>query len=204
MSAPARRPATYDDVLAAPDHLTAEILAGELHVSPRPAVPHQLLAIGLSAGLYGRYHRSGGGRPGGWVILPEVELHLGEPDPRTVVAVPDLSGWRRERMPQPPSTPAVSLRPDWVCEILSPGPANVRRDRVLKTAAYHRAGIPWMWIVDPLARTIEVLKRQDAGYLIAASHSGDVEVTVPPFDAEPLDLGAWWPEGDEDDGEVTD
>jgi Uma2 family endonuclease len=192
MTGPARRIATYDDVLAAPEGMTAEILNGELHLSPRPGVPHQLTASSMGADVLVRFARERGG-PGGWSVLRRVELHLGEHDPRSVVAVPDLSGWRKERMPQPPLTAAVQLSPDWVCEILSPGAANARRDRVLKADAYHRAGVQWMWIVDPVVRTIEVMERTDAGWLRVHTHDGDGEARLPPFEAVAFDTAPWWP-----------
>lgn len=200
MSDPARKVATYDDLLAAPDGFTAEILMGELHLTPRPAALHQAVNTAMSWTLFGRFGRQGGAGPGGWLILAEVELHLGDPEPTSTVVVPDLSGWRRERLPGVPDTPAIAVRPDWVCEILSPGAANTRRDRVLKQATYHRVGVPWVWIVDPIAQTVEVLTHRDEGYLIAAVHTGAVEVVVPPFEAEPVDLGAWWPGAGDEDG----
>jgi hypothetical protein len=202
MSLPARERATYDDVLAAPDGFTAEILMGELHLTPRPSAVHQAVNTGISWSLFGRFGRAGGSGPGGWLILTEVELHLGDPEPTSTVVVPDLSGWRRERLPEVPDTAAIAVRPDWVCEILSPGAANTRRDRVLKQSIYHQAGVPWLWIVDPVAHTVEVLAHRDEGYLITAVHTGHVQVAIPPFEAEAIDLGAWWPgEPDEDDGD---
>ena len=193
MADPAPRVATYDDVLAAPEGMTAELLNGELHLSPRPAASHQSTSSELGADVLMSFARGRGG-PGGWIILHEVELHLGQPDPRSVVAVPDLAGWRRERMPVKPSTPAIALSPDWVCEVLSPGPRNVRRDRILKADAYHHAGVAWMWLVDPIARTVEVFRREDTGWMWVATHGGEGEARLPPFEAVAFDVGAWWPE----------
>jgi Uma2 family endonuclease len=202
MGQTAQRVATYDDVLRAPEGMTAEILAGELHLSPRPGGGHQQTTTGLGADVWQQFHRRGGG-PGGWVIVSEIELHLGDvlgrSDPRSVVAVPDISGWRRERMPVAPTGPGVTLAPDWVCEVLSPGSANLRRDRVLKSDLYHEAGIPWMWLVDPIGRLIEVFQHHAPGWTRVASHAGDGEGRLPPFDAVAFDVGAWWPEGAEDE-----
>ncbi|HLA78916.1 MAG TPA: Uma2 family endonuclease, partial [Vicinamibacteria bacterium] len=86
-----RRPATYDDLLAVPDHQVGEILAGDLHVSPRPAPRHARASSGLGAAVFGPFDAGRGG-PGGWWILDEPELHLGSD-----VLVPDLAGWKRER-----------------------------------------------------------------------------------------------------------
>src|SRR4051812_49194820 len=107
---PARRVATYADIVALPPHVVGEIVDGELSVSPRPASPHTAAASILGAELIGPFWKGRGG-PGGWIILDEPELHLG-----ANVLVPDLAGWRRERMPQIPDAAAFTLAPDWVCE----------------------------------------------------------------------------------------
>lgn len=200
MGSPAPRIATYQDVLDAPEGHTAELMDGSLWVAPRPGVPHQSVSSEMGADLVIRQRRKRGDGPHGWIILKEVELHLGDPTPKSLVIVPDLSGWRRERMPRRPTTPAISLRPDWVCEILSPGPHNVRRDRLVKLPLYHQLGVPWVWIADPLGRTIEVYRHQAEGYLLQI-YGGDGEVTLPPFDEAPFVLGNWWPEVDEDETE---
>jgi len=192
MSDPATTPATYADVLAAPEGMTAEILDGELHLSPRPSAHHQVTTSELGADLLMGFARGRGG-PGGWVILDEVELHLGAPEPTSVVAVPDLSGWRKERMPAAPATAAVQLAPDWVCEVLSPGARNVRRDRLIKAEVYHRAEVSWMWLVDPVAQVVEVFRREEAGWLRAATHAGGGQARLPPFDAVTFDVAPWWP-----------
>ena len=122
VSAASRR-ATYDDLIAVPDHLAAEILDGELFTSPRPASPHVYATIALGCGLFGRFNGPPGGSdaPGGWWIRPDPELHLG-PD----VLVPDLAGWRREGMPVIPDVAAFTVAPDWVCEVVSPSTAPPR------------------------------------------------------------------------------
>src|SRR5207249_2269272 len=93
----------------------------------------------------------GADRPGGWWILFEPELHLGEN-----VLVPDHAGWRRERMPLLPDVAAFTLAPDWVCEVISPSTAHIDRGRKLR--AYAREQVAHLWFVDPLARTIEVYR----------------------------------------------
>src|SRR5437868_1475484 len=122
-----KRRATYDDIVKLPAHVVGEILNGELIVSPRPAVPHANAAGGIAIAIRGPFHRRPGdpGGPGGWWILPEPELHL-----HGDVVVPDLAGWRRERMPRLPTGVGVELPPDWVCEIASPSTARI--DRVKK------------------------------------------------------------------------
>jgi hypothetical protein len=106
----AKRRATYEDLLAVPEHLVAELIHGALVTQPRPAAPHALAASVLGIELGGPFHRGKGGGPGGWILLDEPELHLRGGH----VLVPDLAGWRRERMPEVPATTAFELAPDWV------------------------------------------------------------------------------------------
>jgi len=182
------RKATYDDVLAAPEHQVAEILGGELFLSPRPASPHALASSVLGSELTGAFHRPPGdpAGPGGWWIVDEPELHLGDD-----VVVPDIAGWRRERMARVPNAAWFELAPDWLCETLSP--STVRIDRGRKLAIYAREGVGHLWLLDPLARTLEVLRLGDDGrYRIAAVHTGDDHPRAEPFDALALDLARLW------------
>src|SRR5262245_26222108 len=107
---PLKKGATYDDLWDVPEHFVAEIFDGELYASPRPAARHTHASSVLGAQILGAFHRSG---PDGWVILDEPELHFGND-----VLVPDLAGWRRERMPTVPADAFFTLAPDWVCEVL--------------------------------------------------------------------------------------
>jgi Uma2 family endonuclease len=192
MGEPTRRKATYEDLCRVPDHLVAEILAGELHVSPRPAAFHSLAASALGGDLHGPFQRGRSG-PGGWWVLHEPELHLAED-----VLAPDLAGWRRERLPRVPKVAAFTLPPDWVCEVLSPGTAM--RDRVLKMPIYARAGVAHLWLIDPEVQTLEVFRREAGGWLLVAAHAGRAQVRAEPFDAVELELAALWADGE---GEET-
>jgi Uma2 family endonuclease len=190
MANTARKRATYADVLAAPEHVVAEVIDGDLHLQPRPAKAHTLAATVLGAELVPPFGRGRGG-PGGWVILDEPELHLADD-----ILVPDLAGWRRERMPRiVDDLPYFTLAPDWVCEILSPSTAKV--DRTSKLAAYAREGVKHAWLVDPLLRTLEVLRLEGGRWLILAAHEGDAKVCAEPFEVFELDLGVLWDEGSE-------
>ena len=130
---------------------------------------------------------SGRSGPGGWWILAEPELHLG-PD----VLVPDLAGWRRARMPHVPETAYFPLAPDWVCEILSPSTASL--DRAKKLAIYAREGVGHAWLMDPIARTLEVLRLEGGRWSILVTHAGDDMVRVEPFEAIEFGLGEFWVE----------
>jgi Uma2 family endonuclease len=186
MASPVKRPAAYEDLLRVPDNKVAEIVAGDLHVSPRPASRHALASSLLGSGLVESFHRGRGG-PGGWWILDEPELHLG-PD----VLVPDLGGWRRERMPEFPDAPAFTLSPDWVCEIVSPSTESL--DRAKKMPVYAREGVAHLWLVNPSARTLEVYRLAEGRWLLLATHEGTAHVRAEPFDAVELALGPLWGE----------
>ena len=183
--------ATYEDLVAVAPHLVAEILDGELIVSPRPAPPHAIASsvIGIHVGGAFQLGRGGteGGGPGGWWILDEPELHFGPP---LEVVVPDIAGWRRVRMPLPPDTAAFELAPDWVCEVVSPATAGT--DRVRKMSVYAREGVAHLWLVDPLARTLEVYRLEGERWVVASTHAGNEALRAEPFDAVALDMSAWW------------
>ena len=186
MSRPAsdRRPATYADLLAVPDHLVAEILEGELHTSPRPAPRHAVASSGLGADLSGPFDRGRGG-PGGWWILDEPELHLGDD-----VVVPDVAGWRRTRLPEMPADAFFTLAPDWVCETLSP--STERIDRGTKRAIYAREGVAHLWLLNPIAETLEAYRLDQGRWLLLETHAGDVAARIEPFDAVELELWRFW------------
>ncbi len=180
----AETPATYQDLMSLPDHVVGEILCGVLHVSPRPASAHALASSGLGIEIGSPFMRGRGG-PGGWWILDEPELHLGDE-----VMVPDLAGWRRERMAQVPEVPYFTLAPDWICEVLSPSTARV--DRIVKMSLYARHGVSHAWLVDPLARTLEVYRRHEDAWLFLGGFSDDQKVRAEPFDAAEICLGDLW------------
>ncbi len=181
---PTKRAATYADIEALPSHLVGEIIDGDLYVSPRPAVPHAAASSAIAFELGGPFQFGRGG-PGGWWLLAEPELHL-----QAQVLVPDLAGWRKERMPRRPRTPAIELAPDWVCEVLSISTGVI--DRTKKSRAYADAGVRWMWLVDPIARTLEVLRLDGAQWIVAANFGDTATVRAEPFDAIELDLSLWW------------
>jgi Uma2 family endonuclease len=182
--------ATYDDLMKVPEHMVAEIIDGELIASPRPASPHALAASGIGSDLFGRFNRPPGDpeAPGGWWILYEPELHLG-PD----VIVPDLAGWGRARMPSLPNVAAFDLAPDWVCEVVSPSTARV--DRVRKMRIYARERVGHLWIVEPIARTVEVYRLEGDRWLVASTHAGADRTRAEPFEEVELDMSRWWIEG---------
>lgn len=180
----ARGRATYDDVIAAPEHVVAELIDGELFTSPRPGAPHARFASALGMDVGTAYDRGRGG-PGGWWILFEPELHFQEN-----VLVPDLAGWRRERMPELPKDHIFSIVPDWICEVTSP--SSGRLDRLKKMPIYLREGVAWAWIVDPDQQMLEVFRGEPNGWRLAATHGENEVVRIEPFDAIEIDLGSIW------------
>ena len=175
---------------AVPGHLVAEIVGGVLHTMPRPARRHTIAASNLGEELGPPFKRGRGG-PGGWVILDEPELHLGSgPD----ILVPDLAGWRRERMPDAvgddDAPPFFDLSPDWVCEVLSPRTEGF--DRGEKVPIYARESVRHVWLVDPIEQTLEVFALDVERYALLAVHHGEIRVRAEPFDAIELDLAILW------------
>jgi Uma2 family endonuclease len=191
--------ASYEDVLAAPEHKVAEVLFGVLHLNPRPAARHARATSSLGVEIGGPFDRGRGG-PGGWFILDEPELHFGPKDEEDIL-VPDIAGWRRERMPKIPDVAFFTLAPDWVCEILSD--STRATDRFEKMTIYARERVAHVWLVDPGARTLEVFRLSHASskkrkkptkteWTLAAVWRDDARVRAEPFDAIELDLSVLW------------
>lgn len=184
MSEPPRRKATYEDILAAPEHMVAEIVDGELHLHPRPAGPHTAAATVLAEEIGPPFGRGKGG-PGGWIILAEPELHL-----RSDVLVPDIAGWRRTTMDHVGNVAYFETRPDWICEVLSPSTEKI--DRKHKLTIYAREGVGHAWLVNPLVRTLEVLRLARGRWVNIGTYSDDEQVQAEPFDAITLELAELW------------
>lgn len=180
----ARKRATYDDVLSAPPDQVAEIVDGELHLHPRPTTLHARTSTVLGAELEFPFGRGKGG-PGGWLLLDEPELHLG-----THVLVPDLAGWRRERMPELPDAPYIMLAPDWLCEILSPSTEAL--DRGGKLPIYARQGVAHAWLINPSTRVLEVYRLDGTTFRLIATHVDRETVRAEPFEAYELELSLLW------------
>jgi Uma2 family endonuclease len=185
MGQPARRRATYEDLLAVQAPLVAELVNGVLITSPRPASRHARASSRLGGELHGPFDRGQAGGPGGWILLDEPELHLHED-----VLVPDIAGWRRTRMPELPDTAAFELAPDWICEVLSPSTHAV--DRAEKLPIYAREGVAHAWLVDPMEQTLEVFHLEQARWSLVGTWHGEAKVRAEPFDAIELELGALW------------
>lgn len=184
MSEPARKIATYEDVLASPPHVVAEVVHGVLYQSPRPALLHAAAASVVGEELGPPFKRGRGG-PGGWILLYEPEIHLGAD-----IIVPDVGGWRRETLPTLPDEAYLTVAPDWVCEVASPSTRALDRGR--KLDVYLREGVRHVWIIEPLDRYLEVLELDGPSYRIVQRIT-EVEVArIVPFDAVEFDVAALW------------
>jgi Uma2 family endonuclease len=182
----ARRAAGWEDVLAAPEGVKAEVIAGELFLHPRPRPAHGHTQASLSSEVFPAYYHGRGG-PGGWWILIEPDVDFGPHD----VVSPDLVGFRRERMPDFPAERPIRVVPDWVCEVLSPSTA--RRDRIEKADLYLRFGVPYLWLVDLESRILEAFEARAGAWVRLGAWSDGDRPQVPPFDAIALPVGSLFP-----------
>ena len=181
-----RKRARYEDLLQVPDRFVAEFIDGELTTAPRPSFPHARAVSIISRNLdpFDR-SRSGTAGLGGWWILHEPELHL-EAD----ILVPDIAGWRRERMPVLENIPYAELAPDRVCELVSP--SADRNDRVLKMLIYAREGVGHLWLVSLRLRTLEVFLLERQQWVVASAHNDAESLRAEPFDSVEMDMNRWW------------
>ena len=182
-----RRDELYEKYRRVPEHQHAEIIRGTLYVMSRPAPRHANAASVLGIDLGGAFQRGRGG-PGGWWIIDEPELQLVVKEP----VIPDLAGWRVERMPQLPDTAYFSITPDWICEVLSRSTENI--DRREKLPYYAEHGVRHVWLLDPVDKRLEVYALDEASkrWLEIQIYQGDISVRAAPFDAIELDLTALW------------
>ena len=188
MGQAAKRYAVYEDLFDVPDHLVGEILNGVLETHPRPAPRHARASSSLGGKIVTPYDHGQGG-PGGWWILDEPELHLD-----VDIMVPDLAGWRRERMPELPETAWFECVPDWVCEVLSP--STGKTDRAIKMPLYAHYGVEYLWLVDPDLQTLEAyqLQPESSGnkWVLLKTLRDDQSVSLPPFTETSFDLSVLW------------
>ncbi len=184
-----KKKATYEDILKLPENVVGEIIDGELFVSPRPRPEHALATARLTGKLEPSFGGGGGQGPGGWWILTEPEIHLGKKTDEDTL-VPDLAGWRKERMPKLPSEAYFTMVPDWVCEILSP--SNARLDRVKKVPKYAQYGVKYLWLVNPREKTLEVFRLENSAWVLIQTFVEADKVKIQPFEAVEFDLGSLW------------
>ena len=176
----------YAELEALPSNMVGQIISGALYAHPRPTRRHGRAAGGLNFAINGPFQFKQGG-PGGWVFIPEHELHLGQH-----VVVPDISGWKTDRYPIAETTSYSVVPPDWLCEILSPSTA--RLDRFQKLPIYAGHSVHHCWYVDPIEKTLEVFILDQGTYKIGPTFTDSAPVTAPPFEAHTFALSLLWDE----------
>ncbi len=184
MSLPVLKDTLYDDFMALPEHHIGEIIHNVLYSQPRPAPKHTRTSSALGYIVGGPFDGGING-PGGWWILDEPELHI-----ENHILVPDLAGWKRERMPKLPKTVWFECIPDWVCEIFSP--STVKKDRMVKMPVYAELGVKYLWLIDPELKTLEVYQLENQRWSLMASLSEEEKISAVPFDAIEFSLGNLW------------
>lgn len=180
---PTRNSASAEDAFAnAPSNLRAELLHGTVLMAPAPAPLHQVHVAELLRRLSG-YDRRGRGPtdPGGWLIVPDPEVDLGEaPDKFR----PDVAGWRFERATFSLREPAITVAPDWVCEVLSPSTETI--DRAIKAPLYASYGVEWLWLIDPEDCSIEVFHNDRGTFRPTHTFRASSAGSLPPFEGAPM------------------
>ena len=186
MSAVIKETSLYELLLALPENMVGEIINAELHTQPRPAGPHASATSLLGMDIGSAYQRGRGG-PGGWWIIDEPEIHFVRD---TEVLVPDIAGWRRERMPSLPQDHRFEVVPDWVGEVLSP--STQRKDRIVKMKVYAHYGVAYLWLIDPVARILETYSLDNGRWMVTGLYQNLDEVSAAPFDAIVIALADLW------------
>ncbi len=173
------RLATFEDLLALPDEVRAEILDGVIVEKAAPSFEHSGTQASLAGLVWSRFNRGGGGSdaPGGWWIVTECDIEL---EPHQVLR-PDVVGWRRDRLDERPRGRPVRVRPDWICEIVSE--SNAANDTVHKFQVFERHQIPHYWLVEPERGTLTVYRWENGHYTVALNAARPDKVRAEPFDA---------------------
>ncbi|MRG94411.1 Uma2 family endonuclease [Polyangium spumosum] len=185
MSEGARIRATYEDLLSLPPNVKGEILDGVLYTQPKPRFRHMRTATILGGNLSSPFD-SGWTGPGGWWIVVEPGIEL----PDSPEVSPDIAGWRRERMPEPPEDVPITIVPDWVCEIFSPSTRNY--DQRVKKPFYAKHGVSYLWFIDPEARLLTAHRLVNGRFQEIGIWGDDDHARIEPFDSVELSLSAIW------------
>jgi Uma2 family endonuclease len=178
-------PPTLADIDALPPHMKGEIINGVFYAMTRPRGAHQGTAGRVFADVHYPFDRKRGG-PGGWWILPEPGVEF----PGSPEVAPDVAGWLRERMPVVPGKRSITVRPDWVCEVLSD--STRRHDLRTKKPFYAQVGVPYLWVVDPDAKLLTARRLEGGSWVELGVWADETGARIPPFDAVELDVSEWW------------
>lgn len=185
MSEPAKKKATYEDLYNIPENMTGEIIDGEMIVTPRPSRRHIYTASALDKKIGPPYQFGEGGGPGGWIILVEPEIGFGGD-----ILVPDLAGWKEERYPDEEAHNWISVAPDWVCEVVSP--STRQRDKMEKMAIYAQEGVPYFWLIDPIAKTLDAFRLEGRKWVVVGLYVEGAKARIEPFEDIEISLDDLW------------
>jgi Uma2 family endonuclease len=191
MVASLRKPATFEDLLARDNPDRLEIIGGEIVERAMPSPGHSLAENKLAVATDPFNRRPGSRGPGGWWIF--TEIHVGYRSGETYCH--DTAGWRRDRVATRPTEWPIRIRPDWVCEIVSP--KHERHDLIDKPRVLHAAEVPHYWVVDPDERILLVHRWSPDGYTVVQRAAAGETVRAEPFEAIALRVGMLF--GDEED-----
>ena len=184
--------ATYEDLLALDEKTRAEVVEGGVLLLPSTTGQHQY-AVGELGDVLRQLARSTPNRLGGWWILSDLDVRFAT----DLILRPDLVGWRREHLASPRGRP-IEVRPDWVCEVVSP--SNAAHDLVTKRRLYAEHGVPHYWLVDPSVRTLTALTLRDGLWVEDGVFDDNDVARIAPFEAVELEVGRLFLPRDE--GEV--
>ncbi|MBF0226913.1 MAG: Uma2 family endonuclease [Desulfobacterales bacterium] len=179
-----KKNATYEDLYKIPESMIGQIINNKLVVTPRPSYRHASVTSDLGAEIIPPY-KFGRGGPGGWIILYEPEIKLGEN-----IFVPDLAGWKKEKLLKLPATNYISISPDWICEVLSP--STEKTDRARKMPIYAQFGVSYFWIIDPIEKVLEIFKLSGNQWIVVGTYAEDDKVKPEPFQEIEIDLKNLW------------
>jgi len=191
MVAPARGLPTFEDLLARDDADRLEIIGGEIVEQAAPSPGHSFTKFKLAVAVNPFNRRPGSRGSGGYWLF--TTIHVGYPDGE--IYCHDAAGWRRDRVPERPTDWPVRIRPDWVCEIVSP--KHERNDLVVKPRVLHAAEVPHYWILDPEEKILLVHRWSPDGYTVVQRAAAGETVRAEPFDAIELRVGVLF--GDDED-----
>ncbi|MBF0224823.1 MAG: Uma2 family endonuclease [Desulfobacterales bacterium] len=179
-----KKNATYEDLYTIPKNMIGEIINGQLYAMPRPSPRHSNVSSIIGWQIIGPF-RFGLGGPGGWIILDEPEIQLGQD-----IFVPDLAAWKKERLPRPPTTNYIAIPPDWICEVLSPSTAI--HDRTKKMPIYAQSGVAYLWLIHPIDKTVEIFGLDAGKWVFISAHGDKDKVRAEPFKEIEIDIATFW------------